>query len=99
MLVIAWQDRMGNVYARPVSDRAARKFARRVAKNGGPSFATQERDGFTAFFQEGMGAAEFLDDCTPAQRRDIENGYTVRFRADPWIVGHWYGYDAHTVAE
>lgn len=29
----------------------------------------------------------------------VEQGWTVQVKADPWEVGHWYGYDAHTVAE
>ncbi len=99
MLVTAKMDHCGNITARPVSERAARKFARMVEKNGGASFAVQDRDHFTAFFQDGMGACEFLEDCTPEQRRDLQAGWPIRFRADGWLVGHWYGYDAHTVFE
>ena len=99
MLVIAQMDHCGNITARPVSDRAAKRFARRVAENGGASLEVQARDGYCAFFQDGMGAAEFLEDLRPDQRRDLEAGWQVKFRADGWLVGHWYGYDAHTVFE
>jgi hypothetical protein len=90
--VRATMDRMGNIVAAPVSDRWSRRFAARCQKNGGPA----DRD---CFFQEGMAASEFLESLRPAQRRDLNNGWTVTFMADPWEVGHWYGYDAHTVCE
>lgn len=98
MLVEAEMDRCGNITARPVNERWARRFARAVAKNGGPSFETQAKDGFTVFFQEGLGATEFMEDLRPDQRRDLEHGWPVRFLVDGWVVGNWYGYDAKDVA-
>ncbi len=90
--VEARMDNMGNIMARPVSDRWAKRFAKRCNENGGSA-------DLEAFFQDGMVAHDFMEDMTPGQRRDLNNGYTVRFFVDPWIVGHWYGYDAHTAAE
>ena len=100
MIVIqAEMDGMGNITARPVSDVWAKLFCRTAAKNGGAAFAVWKSDGFAAFMQNGNAAKEFLADRTAVQRRDLRAGWAVRFKADPWVVGHWYGYDAHTVAE
>ena len=93
MLVNVSMDRMGNIVASPVSERIRRKFAAHLQE-----VYTPKADG-TAFFQEGGPAGEFLEDCTPAQRRDIDGGYNVRMRVDPWTYGHWLGWGAHTVAE
>jgi hypothetical protein len=92
ILVSARMDRMGNIIIRPVSDKWARRFARAVKSNGGG----YHKD---IFFQEGMGAEEFIGQDLPARyKRDIENGWIVRFLVDPWLVGMWYGYDACNVA-
>jgi hypothetical protein len=85
-------DSMGNVHVAPMAARWRDKFRAIVRENGGG-------DSPTAFIQEGMGATEFLAELPARHRRDIERGYMVRLRVDPWIVGHWYGYDAHTAAE
>lgn len=90
--VQAHMDRMGNILVRPVSNRWAKRFAKRCKQNGGS-------DDLEAFFQEGSASQDFLEPCTPRQKKDLHSGYTVRFLADPWEVGHWYGYDAHTVCE
>ena len=100
IVVTAKLDRMGNVLARPKQDKYARAFMRRAHENGGSRYTPDMwANELSAFFQEGQAASEFLDDCTPAQRKDLESGWDVSFRCDPWIVGHWYGYDAHTIAE
>ena len=91
--VEARMDRMGNIEVAPVSAQWRDKFCAIVQENGGGNART-------AFFQEGTGAGDFLEnDCPPRKRGELKRGYTVRFRADPWVVGHWYGYDAYTAAE
>lgn len=91
--VEAKQDRMGNVEVWPMSLKWRHAFTECVRANGGG-------ESNTAFFQEGMGAEEFIAQDVPARYRShLRKGYAVRFRVDPWTVGHWYGYDAHTVAE
>ena len=98
--VTAKMDRMGNILARPKQDKHARAFMRRAADNGGSRYDPRMGgDELAAFFNEGQAASEFFDGCTPAQRKDLESGWDINFRCDPWTVGHWYGYDAHTVAE
>ena len=90
MLVVCSMDRMGNIVARPKSDRIARKYVKHLAGFGVKS------DG-SAFFQEGGPAAELLGDLKPGQVRDLESGWSVSFRLDPWVFGHWLGWDAHNV--
>jgi len=85
-------DAMGNIIASPVSKKYAKAFSDVRRENGGGS-------DLNVFFQEGGPATQFLNDLTPRQRREINKGWDVRIKVDPWIVGHWYGYDAHTVAE
>jgi hypothetical protein len=93
ILVEAKQDRCGNIHVAPCAAKWRDKFRAVVRENGGGNNSS-------AFFQEGGPASEWLEnDCPPAKRRELEQGYLIRFRADPWIVGHWYGYDAHTAAE
>lgn len=88
-------DRMGSITVRPKSDKWAQRFARVVKDNGGSTDLE-----LTAFFQEGLGAMEFIENDVPKRyRRDLEQWRTVRWIVAPWVVGHWYGWDAHTAAE
>lgn len=77
----------------PVNRHWARRFAKHVR-----SFTGQYDE--TVLFQDGGPLQEFLEmDVPPRHRRDLEKGHSVAFKVDPWTVGHWYGWDAHTVAE
>lgn len=90
--VEVWQDRMGNILVRPISDKWTKRFVDIVVHNGGPNEDT-------AFFQAPHGD-EFIEEYVPQRyRTHLKMGYAVRFMADPWVVGHWYGYDAHLAAE
>ena len=87
------EDRMGNIIAEPVNQRFAKAFAKVRKSNGGGGDTS-------AFFNAGGEAEEFMrSNLSAKQRRDIESGWPIVVKVDPWIVGHWYGYDAHTVAE
>jgi hypothetical protein len=86
------EDNMGNIIAKPANIRYAKAFAKVRKENGGGS-------GDDAFFQEGGPAQEFLSDLSGKQRNELKKGYGITIKVDPWKVGHWYGYDAHTVAE
>lgn len=91
--VEATMDSMGNITARPKSDEYSKAFAEVQKENGGGG-------DLDCFFQEGMGATEFLENHVPKSlREDLYSGYDVSFEEDPWVVGHWYGYDAHTLCE
>jgi len=92
IIVKVWMDRMGNIFGEPVREDLQRKIARHMK-------AMTSHADKSFFLQEGMGAGEFMADCTPRQRRDIEHGYEVRMRMDPWVMGHLYGWDAHTIFE
>ena len=93
MRVRVEMDRMGNITATAVNDRIRRKFVAHLKE-----VYSEHADG-SAFFQEGGPSEEFLADCTPAQRRDINAGWSVNINVDPWMYGHWLGWDAHVVAE
>lgn len=87
------EDRMGNVIVRPVDKRYAKAFAKVRKDNGGGG-------GEDAFFNDGGEAEQFKSDyLNPRQRKELEKGYPVRMKMDPWDVGHLYGYDAHTAVE
>jgi hypothetical protein len=89
ILVRVQQDRMGSIVGAPIDKKWGRRFAAVAEMNGG----SNDRD---FFFQS---PDEFLEDMPVKARREVERGWPVTFRVDPWVVGHWYGYDAHAVAE
>jgi hypothetical protein len=89
--VKALTTRQGDVLVKPVAEEYCEKYRQHMREVGGPSSAA-------AFFQEGMGAEEFLaNDVPPRHRRDLEQGCVVTFLIDPWEFGHWLGWDAHEV--
>ncbi len=90
ILVEAEMDRMGNVTIKPVSTRIARKYANHMQEMTGNRT-------WGAFFQEGGPVSELLNEFPAKYRRDLEKGWPVRFKADPWTFGTWLGYDAHEV--
>lgn len=85
-------DRMGCLTGRPVADRWAFRFAALCFSNGGPADPS--------FFFQGDNVREILEADIPARARvELEKGWLVRVRLDAWMVGHWYGYDAHLASE
>ena len=91
--VRACTDVMGNLFVRPDVDRFAEAYRAAVVANGGP-------DALAAFRQEGTAARQELLDGFPDRKvRELERGWPVVFLADPWTVGHWYGYDAQETVE
>lgn len=86
--VQAEMDRCGNIIARPVRDAIAWDLAGTAHENGRPY-------DLTCFFNEGGEASMFLEEEVPRRyHRDLENGWNVRWLADPENVCNWYGYDA-----
>lgn len=83
------EDRMGNVIVTPVSKKVRRKIEKHLELFG-------ER-GAEVFMQEGDPAEQFKAELTAAQRREIEQGWTVTMIVDPWVYGHWRGWDVHEV--
>lgn len=91
--VQARMDNCGNILVRPVREVYAKRFAKVVEEYSG-------HFDLDVFLQGGFGASEFLGNNVPRRyRKNLENGYTVCWLVDPWIVGHWYGYDAHCIVE
>jgi hypothetical protein len=93
IVVEAREDNMGNIYVRPISDKWAMAFAEHVEE------FTGHKD-LEAFFQDGGPAIDFLENSIPKRlHSELGKGYAVRWKEDPWIVAHWYGYDAHAAIE
>lgn len=90
ILVEADMDRIGNVVVTPVSSRVRRRYEKYMKEMTGRADAS-------AFFQEGDAASDFLEDFPAQHRRSLESGWSVRFKVDPWVFGHWLGWDAHNV--
>lgn len=91
ILVEAQLDYMGSVIARPVCDEYAKAYAKHVKEFTG-------NYELTAYFQEGMGAQQFIEYWVPEDKcEELNSGWSIEFVADPWDVGHWYGYDAYNV--
>jgi len=91
--VDVFQNRFGDITGRPVRQDIRTRILDHLLEFEGPGAED------TFYFQGGMGAEEFLDSLSPRQRRDIENGYTITILVDPWELGHWYGWDTHTLFE
>ena len=86
MLVRVEMDRMGCLRVVPDSVRWLKRF-QELLKLGG----ARNCDGY--LFLQGDAALEWLDDCTPSQRKDIEAGWQVKMRMDEWAFGQQLGYD------
>ncbi len=90
--VRVWEDRIGNILGKPVREDLQKKLAKHM----------EEMTGYADsrfFFQEGTEAEEFKQNCSHQQRWDLSNGSDIFISVDPWIMAHWYGYDAYTLFE
>lgn len=93
ILVEAREDNTGCILVRPVSSKWARSFAQHVEEFTG-------HYDLDVFYNDGGPAADFLEHSIPKKlHEDLGKGYPVRWKEDPWIVAHWYGYDAHAAIE
>ena len=85
MIVEAQMDWMGNITVTPVNKRIRKQWAADTLQWGG------ETDG--ELFLQGDAVDEFVAFYVPKQHRhDLDNGYTVRFRMDGWVLRHMIGY-------
>ena len=91
ILVEAEMDRMGNITVKPSSPRHQRLYADHMEEMTGNRT-------WGAFFNDGAEASQLLEEFPARRRRELEKGWPVRFKVDPWQFGHWLGYDAHEVA-
>lgn len=82
-------DRLGCLTLTP-SERIQRQAARHLR-----SFGMEHADG-TAFIQLDYEVDGFIEEhVPPRKRRDLREGCDVTITMDPWIFGHFIGYDFH----
>ena len=89
-------DRVGGVEMTPIAAKWQQlidAYCRHLSDAGCPEWSG------SVYANAGAEADEALDDLGPRQRGDVEGGYAVIKRVDPWAWLHWVGYDAHTIAE
>ena len=92
--VKVFEDRMGNIQGFPVRKDLCDKIRNHLNE------MVNDKQSSLFFMQEGMGAEEFKQEfLSKQQQKDVENGWYVTLTIDPWIVGHWYGWDTHTIFE
>lgn len=82
-------------YVMMIADKYHDKFAAVVRANGGGCGRTF---GYRVAFPY-IAHNEDLPEMPRRKRKALDDGYHVTILMDPWDVGHYYGYDAHTVAE
>jgi len=96
MLVDITMDRMGNMYLSPVSQKVQAQMRRHFQEMVG-------HPNDSVFLQDGQPVAEFLEHGEPRLSRsevsEIERGWKVTKRMDPWVFGHYAGYDFHEVVQ
>lgn len=84
------QDRMGNVLLTPRNERV-----RRQMKKHNKEWTNNASD--DVFLQESKGDEFIEEKLTSTQARDVNAGYKVGIKMDPWEFGHYVGYDFHEV--
>jgi len=92
ILVEAEKDSFGGVTVRVVSERHQARYRAALAvylgEGADPSVLLQYED----------CVEQFVGSYVPRRkRRDLREGWAVRFLIDPWDFGHHLGYDAHEV--
>jgi hypothetical protein len=97
MLVKFKMDRIGGITA-TVSQKWAKKIdahMRDLKSAGAP-----QNEGTRGRYFQGMYELDPEGELfSKAQLRDLNNGWSVSKRMDPWIALHYWGWDAHTLAE
>lgn len=89
MIVVASMDRMGNVLLEPKSEKAQKAYERHMKEMTGRARAS--------VYLQGDRIYDIQEYMPPAKWRDLDQGWTVSFKMDPWVYGHLLGYDAHNV--
>jgi len=92
--VKVFEDRMGNIQGFPIRKDIREKIVAHLNE-----MHPNNPQSSMFFFQEGNRSEDFKADLSPKLRHDIEHGWYVTLTIDPWIVGHWYGWDTHTIFE
>jgi len=83
------EDRMGCLHLTPLNERLQGRIRRHLAE------FKVSWDG-SVLIQEDYNAEQALEDyLTPAQRRDVKQGWDVVVLMDPWTFLHYVGWDTH----
>ena len=85
-------NRLGHLTISPINDRITRRIVKVVKANGGPGHDS-------VYLQVDTDVEAFLADFRPSVRRDVDAGWDVTVIMDPWVLGHYFGYDGHTAFE
>lgn len=96
MLITITRDRFGGLSINPKSDRVRRKYVRYLKEwESSGAYVPRDRDSLV-YLQNEEEVETFLDEYVPpAKHRDLRQGWDVTVRIDPWIFGHFVGWDAH----
>jgi hypothetical protein len=92
MRVEVEEDGMGNIILTPVSKKVRAQMRKHNKEWHGHADDT-------VFLQAEADTYAFKDMLPRAKRREVEEGYTVVIQMDPWIFGHYVGYDFHEVID
>lgn len=91
MKITASVDRCGWLTVRPVSQRRERAYSAHLSTFG--------IDDASVFIQSEHDVDAFIAHDVPSRyKKDLREGWTVTFHVDPWVFGHWLGYDCHEIA-
>ena len=88
MLVRASENRYGHILLVPVSASISAKMRRDCIKNGAPADFDPE-----VYLQQDGDIEQFKQDY-PDVWKQIDGGYSYRFRMDNWTYRHMVGYCA-----
>lgn len=92
MLVSLRMNRYGHVEADPVNDRIGRKIRRHLRSMGAGG-----RDADSVVYLQTDPLTD-LSGIIPARAiRDLDAGWAVKCRIDPWTFGNMVGYDTHEI--
>ena len=87
-----FQDRMGNIIGYPIRQDIREKIINHLA-----DFNIKSDGSF--FLQEGMDAGLALEFISDRLYRDLLYGWDIYPIIDAWAIGHFYGWDTHTIFE
>lgn len=86
-------DSMGSIIGTPRNKRERKRIARYMREMKG-----YPEESF--YLQKGFEAEGFIENnCSEKEQRNLEEGYTLPMRVDPWTFAHYFGYDCHTLYE
>ena len=85
-------NRLGHMELSFVNSRILRRMLQVVVRNDGLGHRT-------AYLQHDGDVQSVIEELPPRERRDLQAGWDVTARMDPWYAAHFYGHGAHTAFE